>query len=317
MKILIAPLNWGLGHASRCIPLIRHYLTKGHEVVLAGDGESLSLLRRNFPDLRVMALPHLNLRYSNGNSQIRAMLRAFPKIIAWAIADHKALKKILRTEPFDRVISDNRFGCYAKGVQSVYITHQLLIPLPHPWQWLQPMLHRVHLRIIQRYSECWIPDHATEPSLSGKLSHYYPLPSNARFVGVLSRFPVHSREVQPTGFYDVVAVLSGLEPQRTLFEQAIIGEYSRTGKSLLIVRGKPDAPFCKITKNNITLVPYMDDALLQHFLLQAETVIARSGYSTVMDLYALGVLSRSRLVPTPGQPEQEYLAAYIGSLGKH
>ena len=110
MTILVAPLNWGLGHASRCVPLVHRFLDEGHEVILGGDGESLVLLRRHFPKLRYVYLAPLTLRYSSGKSQVWAMLKALPSLVCWAIKDHTILKAVLNEEHIDRVVSDNRFG---------------------------------------------------------------------------------------------------------------------------------------------------------------------------------------------------------------
>ena len=130
MKILVAPLNWGLGHASRCVPLVQRLLDEGHEVILGGDGDSLTLLRKHFPKLRYVYLAPLNLRYSAGRRQVWAMLKAFPQLIRWALQDHAMLKAILREETIDQVISDNRFGLYNTQTECVYMTHQLHIMLP-------------------------------------------------------------------------------------------------------------------------------------------------------------------------------------------
>jgi len=321
MKILIAPLNWGLGHAARCLPLIIRHLRAGDEVVIAGDGESLSLLRKHFPGLRSIELPALHLRYSRGNRQVGAMLLALPKLLHWARKDHQALADILQRETFDLVISDNRLGFYIskhrgqtdRCPRTAYITHQLLIPLPSPWKWLQPLAHKIHLRIIRQYDECLIPDYEGEGNLSGALAHYYPLPPNARFIGPLSRFAERTRPETKRGFH-VVAVLSGLEPQRSLLEEKLLSEWMDRPEQVLIVRGLPHLPPMNAHKHNITLVPYLSDAHLAAFLLGADQIIARSGYSTIMDLATLGILGKATLIPTPGQPEQEYLAKH---LNKH
>lgn len=333
MKILIAPLNWGLGHASRCIPLIEKYLTDGCEVVIAGDGDSLTLLRKRFPQLRTIDFPHLNLKYSKTNSQTWALAKALPRLITWIIKDHHALKKLLVKEHFDRIISDNRFGFYVnlkpksryfrhkkprladptKEPETIYITHQLLIKTPKGFAWLEPLLASMHRDIILKYTHCWIPDFAGPYNLSADLSHKLPLPRNAKFIGPISRFPVqitnnkqHQQEHKQN--YQIVAVLSGLEPQRTIFEKQIINQYLHSNKKVLIVRGKTSLPFTTTTNHNITIVPYLDDQTLQHVLLNAELILARSGYSTIMDLYQLNCIHKAQLTPTPGQPEQEYLA---------
>ncbi len=301
-------MNWGLGHASRCIPIVKRELAAGNRVTLAGDGESLALLRKYFPELPVIHLPHLNLHYSKGKSQVGTLIKQLPHIIKWLIADHRTLKQILAYQHFDRVISDNRFTLYNKETDSIYITHQICVRLPHGWRWLEALAHQIHLAFIKKYNECWIPDYS-DSRLSGELTARYSLPKNARFIGPLSRFvDIKTQDLRHKD-YDVVALLSGLEPQRTIFEQQIMQEYA--GKNLLLVRGKVNEPFCKIQKGSITVVPHLNDNDLATTLQRAETIIARSGYSTIMDFDALGILPKARLIPTPGQPEQEYLSNYL------
>lgn len=317
MKILIAPLNWGLGHASRCVPLVRQALAEGHEVTLAGDGDSLLLLRRQFPELPYRTLAPLRLRYSEGSSQVAAIVRALPHLVRWAIRDHRMLRQLLRREAFDRVVSDNRFGCYSRRVESIYMTHQLHIFLPEGWRWLEPLASRVHARIIKRYSACWVPDYAElSRSLAGEMSHPQPLPQSLRsrvqYIGLLSRFADMPTDAAmgsaPDSHYDVVAVLSGLEPQRSLLEQQIATEWEGRPEQVLIVQGCVGAPRMRRRRGNITRVPYLEDQPLAAYLRHTDLIIARSGYSSIMDFEALGVLSRTELIPTPGQPEQQYLA---------
>ena len=172
MKILVAPLNWGLGHASRCVPLVQRFLDEGHEVILGGDGESLTLLRRHFPTLRYVYLAPLHLQYSKGKRQVWAMLRALPKLIAWSYKDHLMLRAVLNEEPIDRVVSDNRFGLYSKQTECIYITHQLHIMLPKGYRWLESLIARLHARVYTRYNKVWVPDREDAATcLSGELSH--------------------------------------------------------------------------------------------------------------------------------------------------
>lgn len=310
MKILIAPLNWGLGHASRCVPLVQRLLDEGHEVVLGGDGDSLTLLRKHFPKLRYTYLAPLNLRYSAGKRQVGAMLKAIPKILVWSMKDHAVLQAILREESFDQVISDNRFGLYSKQVECVYITHQLHIMLPQGWRWAEGIASRIHARVYARYNRVWVPDYEeTEKSLAGALSH---TGAAVEYIGPLSRF-TGKPEYRNTGTpnYSVVAVLSGLEPHRTMLEKEIIARYTGQEEKVLIVQGLMGRPNTRIKRGNITIVPSMGDAELVPALMGAKRIIARSGYSTIMDLEALGVMDKAELFPTPGQPEQEYLARFI------
>jgi UDP:flavonoid glycosyltransferase YjiC (YdhE family) len=338
MKVLVAPMNWGLGHASRCIPLVIRYLRNGDEVVLAGDGDSLLLLRKHFPNLRYVRLAPLNLRYGSGKRQVWAMIRALPQLLLRAVKDHAMLQAVLREEHIDRVVSDNRFGLYSTATESVYITHQLHIMLPKGWRWLEPLAARMHARIYMRYNKVWVPDYeAPAHSLSGVLGHPLHADDNPWFrehlsyIGPLSRFErqrtssLSEPATQPSAA-STVAVLSGLEPQRTMLEKQLIAHFSAAGSeehpvSVLIVQGLPNRPNTRITlpcgpgkKGRITIVPHLSDTELAAALLHARHIIARSGYSTIMDLAALDLLQKAELIPTPGQPEQEYLACWLNRM---
>ena len=328
MKILIAPLNWGLGHATRCIPLVRQHLEQGDEVVLAGDGDSLLLLQRHFPQLRVIHLPSLELRYTANDQQRGFYLRAIPALLRFTIADHYYLRQQLAIEHFDLIISDNRFGLFTRQTRCVYITHQLYVRLPRRLRIFQPLARAVHACVFKRYHEVWVPDYANrEESLAGELCHGGRFDTNVKYIGPLSRFassegtPKEERRnslVTENSAYSVVAILSGLEPQRSIFERAILERYANSSEKVLLVRGKVAEAQTMISRNNITIVASLSDQALLDAMEQATTIIARSGYSTIMDLAVLGLLHKAELHPTPGQSEQEYLASrlYV-SHGSH
>lgn len=310
MKVLIAPLNWGLGHATRCIPQIHRHIAAGDEVVLGGDGDSLLLLRRTFPHLRCVPLAPLCLHYDAGNRQSRFYLRAIPQLIRFSLRDRLALQRLLAAEPFDLVISDNRFGLRNRGTRCVYVTHQLYVRLPQRMHLLQPIAQALHRTIYRRFDEVWVPDYADpQHNLSGALSHGGTMDKHVRYIGPLSRLEVPA-VVAPSP-YEIVAVLSGLEPQRTLLEHEIRQRFAHTDRQVLIVRGKMNEPMTRIRMGNITIIPYIDDTLLVCALLGATHIIVRSGYSTVMDLAHLGVLHKAEWHPTPDQPEQEYLSRWL------
>lgn len=331
MKILIAPLNWGLGHATRCVPLIERYRKEGHEVILGGDGESLLWLKRRFPTLRLEPLASLNVRYSATRSQFLVLLCQLPQFVRFVREDRHRLAELQAKYHFDLVIADNRFGLSlphapsaAQGVRddspmTVYLTHQLQIRLPRFWRWAEPLARKVHASFYSRFDEVWVPDEEDlAKSLAGWLSHPRIRPQNVRYMGPLSRFssldnqePVAPLEKGSEGVFPIVALLSGPEPQRSLFEQFVIRRYEGCGERVLIVRGKISGPQTATTHLNITLVPRLEDDPLCQALLNCRKIIARSGYSTIMDLSALGLLHKAELIPTPGQSEQEYLAAYL------
>jgi UDP:flavonoid glycosyltransferase YjiC (YdhE family) len=313
MKILIAPLNWGLGHASRCIPLIQQYIQQGHQVILAGDGDSLLLLRQHFPSLRVIPLPSLELQYTQNSQQRGFYLRALWPLMRFTLADHYYLRQALAIEHFDLIISDNRFGFFSRQAHCVYITHQLYPILPKRLHLLQPLARALHACIYKRYHEVWVPDYAdSEQNLSGALSHGGRFDKKAKYIGPLSRLEGSKGSMGSMGSKGskVLAILSGLEPQRTIFEKEILQRYEHSSESLLLVRGKVSEPKTTIHKGNITIIPSISDAELVSAVAEAQKIIARSGYSTIMDLEAMGVLHKAEFHPTPGQSEQEYLAEY-------
>ena len=312
MKILVSPLNWGLGHATRCVPIIRKLVAQGDEVVIVSDGFPLECLRMQFPDLRYLQLASYAVRYSSGKSQIFAMLWNLPSILYGIYTEHKWLKKLLKQEHFDQVISDNRFGMWTKKTHSIYITHQLLIKMPLALKFMEPLMWFLHRLIINKYNECWIPDFEGNENLSGDLSHKYPLPRHARFIGPLSRFEAiefSNHEQQ----FDTIAVLSGVEPQRSIFEHQLIERFQRSGKKVLIVCGQPVTEKRTYHVGDVTLVSHLTDKELVPLLQTATKIIARSGYSTIMDFTALKCLHKAELIPIPGQTEQEYLSKKLNS----
>ena len=249
------------------------------------------------------------------------MLRALPKIVRAAWADHRLLGELLDRERMDLVVSDNRFGLFSRKARCVYVTHQLHIRLPRMYRWLEPLAARLHGWIGRHYAEVWVPDYEeAERSLSGELGHPKKQGYGAvRYIGPLSRFEEKEIPMKPSriGSFEVVAVLSGLEPQRSMLEEEIVSRYVGREERVLIVEGKPSKPMLQVSKGNITIVPFMDDSELMMVLQQAQRIIARSGYSTIMDLAILHLLDKAQLIATPGQPEQEYLQERFGERALH
>ena len=310
-RILVCPLDWGLGHASRCIPLIYDFLNQGHEVLLAGSGASAQLLQQEFPTLTFIPFESFTLRYSAGSSQIGAVLRAFPRLLKRIKTEHKELASIVKSYAITQVVSDNRFGCYCKEVKSIYITHQLWVKLPSPFGFLEPLVASWHRGIIEKYDACWVPDYEeAEKSLAGELSHPKVMPNNVTYIGPLSRFDRPEKQGELSTL--TVAVLSGIEPQRSIFEQYLLDTLQiEPSDKVILVQGLPQKGVQPFTVGKVTVYPSLPSAQLQVLLQQASRIICRSGYSSVMDLAILGKLSATTFIPTPGQPEQEYLAGYL------
>lgn len=307
-RILVAPLDWGLGHATRCVPLILYLLERGAEPVIAAGGRPLSFLKEEFPSLEFIDLPGYAISYPSKGSMVMKMAASAPRIIRGINAEHRALQKIIIDYRIDAVISDNRFGLWTKEVPCIFITHQLMVKAPFG----ESLLHRLNKSYIKKYDECWIPDNE-ENDLSGDLSHQYELPSNAHFIGPLSRFEKFTvSNSQKEIKYDLLVLLSGPEPQRSIFEKIVLDQVKNISLKTLIVQGKPGENL-KEQKENITIVPHLDSASLLDAVLSSQLILSRPGYSTIMDLSVTG--SKAVFVSTPGQTEQEYLGQLMMKRG--
>jgi uncharacterized protein (TIGR00661 family) len=311
-RILVAPLDWGLGHATRCIPIIRELLAQQAEVWLAGEGAQEQLLKTEFPELPFLNLPGYRIRYAKTPLGLTwKMIQQAPKMKRAIRAEHQWLEKAVTEYGFDAVISDNRYGLYHSNVPSVFITHQLLIK-SSMGNWTEKILQHQNYRYINRFTECWVPDKAGEINLAGELSHPVNMPAiPVSYTGPLSRFSITEIEASasPVIPKHLLIILSGPEPQRSLLEEKIIAGISHYPGTAIVVRGLPGEAALIPSTNMIRFYNHLPAAALLKEFAAAEYVIGRSGYSTVMDIMALQ--KKSILIPTPGQTEQEYLGNYL------
>ena len=297
-KVLICVLNWGLGHATRCIPIIRELQRQNTEVALASDGRALDLLKEEFPDLETFDLPAYNVTYRTGNMFLN-IAPQLPKIIRAVLSEKKAIKKLVEKHQFDCIISDNRFGCFVKNIPSIFMTHQLRIKMP--FLLLENIIAFFNQSFIRKFDQCWVPDRIENPNLSGSLSHAVKN-LDSKFIGVLSRM----ERLDTLPIYDVLIVLSGPEPQRTYLEDILTEQALASDKKILIVQGKTERKSHVFLNETTEVLSYLTSKKLNEALCASKIVISRSGYSTIMDLAMIG--KKAILIPTPGQTEQEYLA---------
>lgn len=310
LNILICPLDWGLGHASRDIPIIKECLRRGHNVIIAGGKHPVEFLRKEMPFLEYVPFDSLKITYPEKGSMTFHFFKMLPKLISSIRREHIKLKEIIRQNKIDVVISDNRFGLWSKTVYSIFVTHQVMIKMPAKLKFFEYLMYRINRFFIYKYNRCWIPDNEATPFLAGDLSHKYSLNENTAFVGLLSRF-TESEEVKKEEWnesFEVMAIISGPEPQRTNFEQILIKQMQLLKCRCLLIRGVPSEKTVKVEINNIVLYSHLDTRQMQQAILNSKSLICRAGYTTIMDLIALK--RTAVLVPTPGQTEQEYLAEY-------
>lgn len=308
-SILITPLNWGIGHASRCIPIINALLKNNFTPILASDGSALQFLKKEFPDLTYYELPSYNIQYAkNGLFLKLKLLFQIPKILKTIKEEQRVVQQIIEKENIKGLISDNRFGVRSANIPSVYITHQVQVLSGITTYFTS----KFHQNIINKFDECWIPDSAVHPKLAGKLAVAKKLTVKVRYLGVLSRFYFEEKSLSPIK-NDLLILLSGPEPQRSLLEDKLIDAFKNSTKKIVFVRGIITEKEKKVNTKSITFKNYLLQDELKKTIRESKIVIARAGYSTIMDLAVLQ--KKVFFIPTPGQSEQEYLAKHLQNLG--
>jgi UDP-N-acetylglucosamine transferase subunit ALG13 len=307
LRILVAPLDWGLGHATRCIPVIRELINQGAEVFVASEGPPEMLLKQEFPTITFLHLQGYRVSYSKSRRRsIWKLISKVPSILSSIRNEHAWLNEAISTHHFDAVISDNRFGLYSTRIPCVFITHQLRIKSPIG-RWTEKLVQRWNYKFINRFAACWVPDESSSDNLAGELSHPDSLPAAPlHYLGVLSRF---ERGNKKNSSRHLLIILSGPEPQRTILENMVISDIAHYPATATIVRGLPSGASIIPSTNTIQFYNHLPATGLQEEFAKAEYIIARSGYSTIMDISRMN--KKSILIPTPGQSEQEYLAAYL------
>lgn len=314
-NILFSPLEWGLGHAGRLIPLITRLRERGHNIFIAAGplhtdffkSESCDALYINFPGFRPV--------YSGFLPQYLMIILQLPLLVFHTIRDNLRLRKIIDRYGIDLVISDNRFGLWNSSVKSVYITHQLLLPFPRYLRFLEPAGAALHRIIIRKYNFCFIPDLPGDNGLAGKLAHGTRLPGNVVYTGILSRFAdADSSELRDNkSFVHNTVILSGPEPQKGILRKKVTEILKNSGIATVVLEGRPDEDPKTEVSGNLIFHSHLASREMSFIIRSSKSIICRPGYTTIMELVSLGCTAL--LIPTPGQTEQEYLAGWLSSGG--
>lgn len=303
--ILVCPLDWGLGHATRVVPVIELLLKKQARVIIGADNRPLAFLKVRFPGCEFIKFPGFQPNYPASGSMALAMIKSYPEMMKAAKQANRQLQQFIAEKQIDIVISDNRYELYSKNAYTVFITHQLNIQTPGISSLAKPFIQSKIYGYIKKYNELWIPDVESDPNLSGELSHFKKMPiKNTHFIGPLSRFSL-IKPKRSTEEIDLLIMLSGPEPQRSILEKLLVEQALKTNYTTVVLQGKPEGKE-ETLRDNVRLIPHLNDEKIAEYMLIAKHIICRPGYSTLIDLVTLG--KKAIFIPTPGQTEQEYLA---------
>ena len=297
------------------VPLVLRLRKEGHNVIIGGGNELLSFFSNEIPGIDTIAFPGFKPSYSKYLPQYAVMLFKIPVLIFHSLSEHYKLKKIIHANNINFVISDNRFGLWNKDIKTVYVTHQLRIPFPRAFRFLEFIGIKIHRAVASRYDHCFIPDLPGEVNLSGRLSHGLKLPANAVYVGILSRFSEPDDDQgspAPGEMYNCV-ILSGPEPQRTMLEKKLSNIFRFQDKKTLFLRGKPEENALSEKSGKMIYASHLTAREMIKAVKHSDVIVSRSGYTTLMELVSMK--RTALLIPTPGQTEQEYLSSYLHNKG--
>jgi CheY-like chemotaxis protein len=310
----ISPLNWGLGHSTRDIPIIRELLSYGHEVTIATSGNALTLLKREFPECNFILFKDYPAPYSSTRFFLPKFVANIPVLLKAMADERKKLAQILSQDKYDLIISDNRLGVYSDKIPSYFITHQLRFSLPkYLWPFELGTLYGQALFFHSKFNGLIVPDVSPNGfNLSGKLcrSNLDVTNQMTYYAGILTS----TAKMNVDKDLDYLIIVSGPEPQRTKLEEIVLKQVHKLPGEKVILLGSPQRDEKKKLDSNTTVHSYVSTEEKIELMNRAKFLISRSGYTTMMELAELEK-RKGLFTPTPGQTEQEYLSKYYAKKG--
>ncbi|MEJ2216257.1 MAG: glycosyltransferase [Gemmatimonadota bacterium] len=312
LRVLFAVHDWGLGHATRDLVLIRALLAEGHRVTVLSHGRALRLLegeldsRCEFVALRDIPKPLSRRPFW---FYVRMSL-ALPSVFYTFHRERRLVRQLHDAQPLDCIVSDSRFGVWLSDVPSLQLFHSLRQIIPGRPRGLEKLVECAQRRMLGGADRILIPD-ASHDGLAGDLSHdpHCDWGGRLEYIGPLAS--IRRRDVDQD--IDFFISVSGAEPQRTIFERLVLEQAHDLPGRVVVALGRPDGAPVIREDGRITVHSYLNRERQEDIMNRAALVVTRSGYSTLMELAELG--RKALLVPTPGQSEQEYLARYHEARG--
>jgi UDP-N-acetylglucosamine:LPS N-acetylglucosamine transferase len=289
-RILVAALDWGMGHTTRLVSLLKLLQNQENQLIFAGNSNQCQFIKAEFPEIELADLSGYEIRLDSKKSTYWQLFRQRVKFKKAIKAENEWLAKFVTFNKVDLIISDNRYGCYHPKIKSILLTHQLNLQIPYFRQLVNKMLRRR----IEKFDVCWVPD-TKYRLLSGELSNA-KLKIPIVYIGILNRF----QKLQLPIEFEYLVILSGPEPEKTNFKEEILKQLSVKPSSVCIVGAEVTGYHCH---------PNPTTTELAELIAKSHTVISRAGYTTLMEMVDLN--KKAILIPTKGQYEQMYLANFV------
>jgi uncharacterized protein (TIGR00661 family) len=310
MKIIYAACSWGLGHATRSLPVIRRLIKEGNDLTIISSGRSLDVLKKEVSDdaSYVDIVDYPMLLSENARQFMAKAVVYWPLFLKRIESGLLQLNKVLKKKNYDLIVSDGRYDMYNKDIPSFFISHQMRIMNPLRIKMFETGSELFNMFFFKRFAGILVPDYRDD-DFSGDLSHNLNKidENKLHYVGVMSDF--RKKKVQKN--IDFFVSISGPEPQRSILENIIVSQLDNISGRIVMTLGKAEHD-SKQKNKDITTYSFLNKEKREELLNRSKLVISRSGYSTIMDLAVFG--TKALLIPTPGQIEQEYLGLYHNSL---
>lgn len=283
-------------------------LSIGQRISFAGNEWQRRYIEKTFQGIQTLHLDGYNINYGKQGRVIPSLITQVPGVLRTIRDEHQWLAALTAHHHFDGIISDNRYGLYHPAIPSVIITHQLQVQTG-AGNGADMLLRKLHYSLLNRFSACWIPDMPEGPNLGGELSHPSRLPGNTSYLGWLSQ--MHPQPLNAENY--LLVLLSGVEPQRTILSRLLWRQVQDYEGKVVFIEGSNEIEMPADIPPHITCYNRLTKEQLEPLVAGAGVVICRSGYSSVMDMVAMG--KKAILIPTPRQTEQEYLARHLEESG--
>lgn len=292
-KVIYGVLDWGLGHATRSLPIIKKLQSQNNEVIVASDGLALRWLKNELPETQFLNCPSYKVKYKGKTLKSIILGNAF-NVGKAILKENWKLKKWIKVYKPNILISDSRFGFYNNNIPSIFITHQINLKAPL-------VINQANHFFLSKFNSIWVPDFE-DSVLSGELSRSNKFKNKIQFIGPISRLQKKNLSIE----YRYCVVLSGPEPSRSRLEKKLLGKLKHLENDIIVVRGSDNLPPLNSSLKHINLA---GTEQLNNVLLKSDKIISRSGYTSILDYYCLS--KPAILIPTPGQTEQEYLGKHL------
>lgn len=300
-RILFSPLNWGFGHVSRSIELIRHLVQNHNKIFVCCNEIQAAIYTQYFfsEEIEIIRFDGYPFSFKAGESFALSLIKSSLSIVQFMKKERKQVEELCKELSIDLVLSDHRYGFKTDKVKSVFITHQLQLPVNK----IQVIGNRIHQRLIRKFDEIWIVDEKERP-LAGYLSKATDRILNSTFhIGHLSRFSYDCNE-EKKNIINYLLIVSGPKEHWQELIQQYEKQFSKE-EVLVLMPFKQDLNLPIKWKIHIATNWVESDRLI----IGAENILGYCGYSTLMDLKTLNK-SAKFLIPCKGQLEQEYLYKY-------